>query len=167
MNGVLRALWIWVIQKGEDREMFWSTISLCGSPHSFRKLLRPKVISMAAAPPPKRQKIEAAGASKSFSIDPLTRFGGPCEIIKQPVEIACFSYNKQRDMLHDTSSMVSCNCASTLTSRNTIILPSSMKTWRVDLTSLLNLMKLTNTLIRCWRVYYATKRRMERQHRSM
>lgn len=113
---------------------------------------------MAAAPPSKRQKIETPGASKSFSMDPLTRFGGPCAIIKQPVEIACFSYNKQRDMLHDASSMVSCNCVSTLTSRNTIILPSSMKTWREGLTSLLNLMKLTSILIHCWRVYNVTKR---------
>ena len=62
---------------------------------------------MSTSPPPsKRQKLDTSD-SKSFSIEPLSQFGGASVVIKQPVEITCFSYDKQRNLHHDTSSMVS------------------------------------------------------------
>ena len=61
---------------------------------------------MSTSPPPsKRQRLDTSDL-KSFSIEPLSQFGGACALIKQPVEITCFSYDKQRNLHHDTSSMV-------------------------------------------------------------
>src|SRR5437762_1803573 len=63
------------------------------------------VEQMSTSPPPsKRQKL---GFDEFvFPIDPLARFAGPCATVKEPVEVSCFSYNKQRKLLHDASSMV-------------------------------------------------------------
>jgi RAT1-interacting protein len=61
---------------------------------------------MSTSPPPsKRQRLDISD-TKSFSIEPLNQFDGACALVKQPVEITCFSYDKQRNLHHDTSSMV-------------------------------------------------------------
>lgn len=61
---------------------------------------------MSTPPPRKRQRLDLMSDTISFHIEPLSQFTGDCAIIKQPVEIACFSYDEQRNLHHDTSSMV-------------------------------------------------------------
>jgi hypothetical protein len=59
---------------------------------------------LTSPPPSKRQKLDSTPTS--FAIDPLSQFAGPCAVIKQPIELTCFSYDKRRQLHHDTSSMV-------------------------------------------------------------
>src|SRR5579862_2521113 len=68
---------------------------------------------MSSSPPPKRQRLSSDTSHKhSFPVDPLTTYTGPCALIKQPVEITCFSYDKNRNLHHDASSMVLPLCLS-------------------------------------------------------
>jgi RAT1-interacting protein len=59
---------------------------------------------MASSPPPaKRQKRDTA---LSIAVEPISQFQGASAVIRQPIEITCFSYDKQRNLHHDRSSMV-------------------------------------------------------------
>src|SRR5436190_10582631 len=62
--------------------------------------------SMSAVVHPIREKLGLSTPSTSFSIEPVWRFRGPCAVAEEPIEITCFSYDKQRNLHHDTSSMV-------------------------------------------------------------
>ena len=64
------------------------------------------VAGMSQSPPSKRQRTSSTTTTTSFPIEPISQFAGTSAIIKQPVELTCFSYDKHRNLHHDTSSMV-------------------------------------------------------------
>lgn len=75
---------------------------------------------MSQSPPFKRQRTSSTTTTTSFAIEPISQFAGTSAIIKQPVELTCFSYDKHRNLHHDTSSMVPSPSIYTDQSRNTI-----------------------------------------------
>jgi len=61
---------------------------------------------MLRSPPPAASAEPSDKSTSSFPLQPKNRFTGPCAVVKQPVEITCFSYDKQRTLHHDPSSLV-------------------------------------------------------------
>jgi RAT1-interacting protein len=62
---------------------------------------------MADRPPPNSQRVNTNTSSRAtFPIEPLSQYAGACAVIKQPMELTYFSYDKERQLHHDASSMV-------------------------------------------------------------